>query len=96
MNETGHRWHITTLRVIPSHTRSPFSHDSTLHNIATGMTANNNVNVDIAKSIGNSILESMTGHSPQVNTFRKSNIAVTQGTKSTINVDGDIMNADPL
>ena len=78
------------------HTRSPFSHDATLHNIATGVTANNNVNVDIAKSIGNSILESMTGHSPEDNTFRKSNIAVTQGAKSSINVDGDIVNVDPL
>jgi len=78
------------------HAMSPFSDDATLHNIATGVTASKNVNVDVAKSIGYQILESMVGKCPEDYIFKKTNTAVTQGTKSSISVDRDVVNVDPL
>eukprot|EP00795_Rhopilema_esculentum_P010102 gene10102-biopygen12747 len=41
--------------------RDPFSDDCSLRNIATGVTAIDTVNADVAKEVGNKILEMMTG-----------------------------------
>ena len=78
------------------HNMSPFSGDATLHNIATGVTANKNVDVDVARSVGCKIIESMIGSSPENYTFKKSNTAVTQGSKTSVSVDGEILIIDPL
>ena len=40
--------------------RNWFSNDPSLHNIATGIITDGNVNVDEAVSVGNTILKSMS------------------------------------
>ena len=61
--------------------RNPFTDEPTLRNIETGVVANEGVNVDQAKCIGNAVLELMEDQDALSFTFKKSNKAVTLGIK---------------
>jgi hypothetical protein len=63
------------------HNRSPFTHDSTLRNIANGMLAPENVNVDKAKEISQEILQKMAGKLVKDFVFKRSDQAVTLSNK---------------
>jgi len=56
--------------------RDPFSADPNLRNIMTGVNADNAVNVDRARAIGEKILSSMTRKSATDYTFKRSSQAV--------------------
>lgn len=66
--------------------RDPFTQNAFLFNIANGVTALENVDVDSAQDIGNNILKSMVGKSVEDYTFRKVDEAVTLASRSTIKV----------
>ena len=59
--------------------RTPFTYEPTLRNIETGVVANEGVNVDQAKRIGNAVLELVEDQNALSFTFKKSNKAVTLG-----------------
>ncbi len=77
--------------------RNPFSSDSSLRSIATGVHAHPTVNVDKAVAIRDMILTSMNGTTPAEYTFKKRNQAVTLGLKSSsVKINGDRIQIDPL
>ena len=78
------------------HERNPFSEDPTLRNITSGEIADNSVNVDEAVQIGQKILTSMTGKEVLTASFRKKDQVVTLASKSSMKVDGEVVEADPL
>ena len=57
--------------------RDPFSEDSTLRSIVTGVIADNRVNVDKAKEVGKNILKTMTHKNTEEYTFKKDTQAIT-------------------
>ena len=57
--------------------RDPFSQDSTLRSIVTGVIADNRVNVDKAKEVGQNILKTMTHKNTEEYTFKKDKQAIT-------------------
>lgn len=63
--------------------RSSFTAETSLRNIATGVTASPSVNVHEPKSIGKRILASMEGNPVALYIFRKKDQAVTMDIKST-------------
>ena len=76
--------------------RDPFSADPNLRNIMTGVNADNAVNVDSARAIGEKILSSMSGKSAADYTFKRSAQAVTLASKSTsIRIESDTVQIDP-
>ncbi|CAH3108670.1 unnamed protein product, partial [Porites lobata] len=75
--------------------RDPFSADPNLRNIMTGVNANNAVNVDRVRAIGEKILSSMTGKSATDYTFKRSSQAVTLTTKSSVRIESDAVQVDP-
>ena len=64
--------------------RDPFVQNDSLFNFASGMTAQERVNVEKAREIGVKIVEFMAGKSTDEFTFRKANQAVTLGSRSTV------------
>lgn len=77
------------------HTISPFRNDALLHNIATGVIAKYNVNIDNAESLGHQILQSITWHTSNDYTVKKSNTAVTKESKSSVIIDDGVVNVNP-
>ena len=75
--------------------RNPFSNDTSLRNIATGVHAHPTFNVDTAHTVGSAILKSMEGKTSDEHTFRRKDQAVTLGTKSSILIDGEEVQIDP-
>lgn len=75
--------------------RNPFSPDSDLRNIMNGVTADPAVNVDKAKECGKKILTSMTGKSAESFVFRKSDQVITLASKSSVKIDGQLIQCDP-
>ena len=75
--------------------RDPFSADPSLRNIMTGVNADNAVNVDRARAIGEKILSSMTGKSATDYTFKRSSQAVTLAAKSSVRIESDTVQVDP-
>ena len=65
------------------------------HSIMNGVHANDTVNVDDAKDIGQGILASMTGTFVTEFAFKQSNQAVTLATKSSVKFDGEKIQVDP-
>ena len=63
--------------------RGPFSADPNLRNIMTGVNADNAVNVDRARGIGEKLLSSITGKLATDYTFKRSSQAVTLAAKSS-------------
>eukprot|EP00795_Rhopilema_esculentum_P011181 gene11182-biopygen2781 len=71
--------------------RDPFSDDCSVCNIATGVTAIDTVNADVAKEVGNKILEKMTGQYCKDFLFKRANQAITlDAKKHPKETDGDI------
>ena len=75
--------------------KSPFTAETSLRNIATGVTAPPYVNVHESKSIGKHILASMEGKPVASYIFRKKDQAVTMDTKSTIKIQDEYVHVDP-
>ena len=70
-------------------------HDSELRNIETGVEADSTVNSDSAKEVGSKVIASMTGKNVLDYNFKRTDQAVTMGTKSTVKIDGDSIHVDP-
>ena len=62
--------------------RNPFTDDRCLRSISTGVTADNEVNVDKANEIGSQILESKIGEHILGYSFRRKQQAITLNDKS--------------
>ena len=75
--------------------RDPFGDDPSLHSIATGATAGNKVNVDVAKKIGDKVLESLAGKAVQDVSFKKKEQAVTMKVNTGIQVNDEVININP-
>ncbi|CAG2201846.1 unnamed protein product [Mytilus edulis] len=75
--------------------RSPFTGDSSLRNIETGVTADSSVNVDNSKDVGTAIIESLVGQNVIDYTFKKKNQVITLNSKTSIKVDGELIQVDP-
>ena len=75
--------------------RNPFTSDTILRNISTGVHAHNSVNVDKGKDVGNAILVSMEGKTAAEYSFKKNKQAVTLDTKSAVTIDGIAVQTDP-
>ena len=77
--------------------RNPFSGGGALKSLSSGRTADESVNVDTAKHMGQSILDGMTGSTVADIKFKKRDQAVTLATKSqsTVSFDGEPVNVDP-
>ena len=75
-------WRDTLAAVQYSQERNPFSPDPTLRNIAIGVHAHTPVNVDTAKNVGTTILQSMEVKRAAEYTFKKKDQAVTLHMKS--------------
>ena len=68
--------------------RNPFSEDSSLRNIATGVVADSDVNVTEAKAMGIKILNSMEGQSAAELSFKKVNQVKTLASKKSSTQNG--------
>jgi len=68
--------------------RNPFAQNDSLYNIANGMTAQEAVNVEKSKEIGEKVIASMVGKSVDTFKFRKADQAVTLASKSNMQVTG--------
>ena len=75
--------------------RNPFSNDTSLRNISTGVHANPTFNVATAHTVGSAILKSVEGKTSDEHTFRRKDQVVTLGTKSSIKIDGEEVQVDP-
>ena len=84
---------FTVLSVIAE--RNPFSPEASLRNIMNNINASSVVNVDTAKAIGERILLSMVGQAAANYTFKRSAQAVTLGSKSSVRIDGEMVQIDP-
>ncbi len=75
--------------------RSPFSSDLVLRSIATGMTSESSVNVDMSKAVGQKILDGMVGKNVNDYSFKKSEQAVTLSSKTSIKIQDQQVQVDP-
>ena len=75
--------------------RNPFDSDPSLRSISSGVIADESVNVDNAKQIGESILKSTEGKRVDEFVFRKKAQAVTLNCKTQLKIDGDVVSVDP-
>ena len=67
--------------------RNPFRDNGSLLNIANGISAESNVDVDKAKEVGDHILDEMIRQSVLVFTTRKKNQAVTLDSRTSVKID---------
>ena len=75
--------------------RDPLVENPSLFNFANGMTAQEGVNVDRSREIGEDILDFMVGASAECYVFRKAYQATTLGLRSTVKVKGESVTVDP-
>ena len=75
--------------------RNPFSDDPTSRNIATGVTAVDAVNAEIAKTVGTEIVDSMMGEHVTTHTLKKKNQILTMASSYSIKVSNKQINIDP-
>lgn len=61
----------------------------------TGVNADNAVNVDRARAVGEKILSSMIGKSATDYTFKRSSQAVTLAAKSSVRIESDTVQVAP-
>ena len=76
-------------------TRSPFHEYSTLCNIATGVTADESVDVDCAKQVGDKILNNMMGKSVAQHSFKRKEQVVTLSVKNAVKLKDNVIRIDP-
>ncbi|XP_062523628.1 uncharacterized protein LOC134198281 [Corticium candelabrum] len=74
---------------------NPFTSDTSLRSISTGVHAHSTVNVDKAKDVGNAILISMEGKTAAEYNFKKKDQVITLDTKNAVKVDGIAVQIDP-
>ena len=75
--------------------QNPSTAQKGLRNIMNGVHANDTVNVDDAKDIGQGILASMTGTFVTEFAFKRSNQAETLATRSSVKCDREKIQVDP-
>ena len=75
--------------------RNPFTSDTSLRSICTGVHAHSTVNVDRAKDVGNAILAGMEDMTVAEYTFKRNYQVITLATKSAIKIDGITVQIDP-
>ena len=75
--------------------RDPFSEDSTQRSIVTGVIADNRVNADKAKEVGQNILKNMTHKNTEEYTFKKDKQAITMDTYMISEVIHKEIQVDP-
>ena len=75
--------------------RNPFDGDPSLRSISSGVVADETVNVDIAKQVGESILKSMEGKRVEDFVFKKKEQAVTLNCKTQLKIDDNVVTVDP-
>ncbi|KAG1678943.1 hypothetical protein GQR58_013119 [Nymphon striatum] len=73
--------------------RNPFSDNKSLRNIATGVNADDRVNADNARDVGDKILTSMVDKHVLEYTFKKTNQAVTMST-SVVKINNEAIHID--
>ena len=73
----------------------PFGSEPSLHNIVRGVAAHDKVNVNKARSVGQTILESMVGNNVNDYSFKSKDQAVTLGSKTTVVIGGEPVQVDP-
>ena len=84
----------TLLRALAE--RNPFTTHTDLINIMTGVHAESSVNMEKARDVGQSILNSMTGKPAAEYSFTKTNKAIIAfSAKSSVKVDGEKIQVDP-
>ena len=88
-------WKDTNTVLMYLSDRNPFPSDSDLQNISTGVHAHSTVDVDNAKAVRKVILDDMKGQSVVDYTFRRKNQAITMDIKSSVKIDGNIVQIDP-
>ena len=86
---------VTTLSGLAAHNSFSLNGDSNLRNIMNGVNADNNVNADTAKSVGEKILSSMNGTLVTDYSFKRSAEAITMASKSSVKIDNDQVLVDP-
>ena len=75
--------------------RDPFDSDPSLRCISSGVIADEAVNIDVAKQVGENILKAMEGKHVEEYLFRKKAQAVTLNCKAQLKINGDIVTVDP-
>ena len=75
--------------------RDPFVNNTSLFNIANGMSAHEGVTADNPRDIGEIILSSMIGESVDKFKFRKCNQAMNLNSMSVVKLRGEAVNVDP-
>jgi len=74
---------------------SPFTSNTGVWSICTGVHAHSTVYVDRAKDVVNAVLASMEGMTAAEYTFKRNYYVITLDTKFTIKIDGTIKQIDP-
>jgi len=75
--------------------RNPFTSDTSLRSISTGVHAHSTVNVDHVKDVGKVILASMEGKTAAEYSFKRVNQAVTLYMKCAVKIGGVAVQIDP-
>jgi hypothetical protein len=75
--------------------RNPYSEDPSLRSISTGVVADQKVNAEKAKEVGESILASMKGKLAHEHSFKKKDRVVTLAEKSAVSIKGTAIQIDP-
>ena len=88
-------WKDTKILLSCLQERNPFTSDTSLRSICTGVHTHNTVNVDKAQDVGNAILVSMEGMTAADYTFKRNDQVITLDTKSTVRIDGIAVQIDP-
>ena len=73
----------------------PFAPDPALSGLVSGITANKDVNVDIAEQVGKNILLTMIGVNVLEYTFKRKSQAVTLGSQTAVMIQGEAVQVDP-
>ena len=79
----AHDWKDTLTVLQHLQEQNPFSLDTSLWSISTGVHAHPTANVDEAVAVGDMILTQMNGTTPAEYTFQKKNQVLTLGLKSS-------------
>ena len=72
-----------------------FAPDPALRGLISGITANKDVNVDIAEQVGKNILLTMIGINVLEYTFKRKSQAVTLGSQTAVMIQGEAVQVDP-
>lgn len=75
--------------------RNRFRADPSLRSITTGIVAEDNVNADKAKEVGEKILSSLTGKNVYDHSFRRKDQVVTMASKAAVKFDDGKIQVDP-